>query len=102
MNPKILVPLILIAVFLISAFSYRNELILYWNTDPEFQARFAKIELGQTRPEVETILGKPVHNYEYKEISDYILGWPRYEHTTYAVRFLNDRVIGIYDNYGSF
>jgi len=102
MKLKILVPVFLIAGLLYSAFSYRYEILLYWNTDPEFHARFAKIELGQTQSEVEALLGKPVHSLRFEDDPDYILGWPRYEHTTYAVWFHNDRATKIFDNFGSF
>lgn len=102
MKLKILVPVLLIIGVFFSAFYYRNELILYWHTDPEFHARFEKVKLGQTQSEIEALLGKPVHSLRFEDSSDFVLGWPRYEHITYAVLFRNDRAEIISDRFGSF
>ncbi|QGQ23435.1 outer membrane protein assembly factor BamE [Gimesia benthica] len=102
LKPRYLIPATLVVILISTVWHFRDELTLYWHTAPEFHARFEKIERGQTRSEVEEILGKPAHHFAFEDSLEYYLGWPRDQHTTYAVKFRDGHVIASYDRFGSF
>ncbi len=102
LKPRYLIPATLVVILISTVWHFRDELTLYWHTSAEFHARFEKIERGQTRSEVEKILGKPAQHFAFEDSPEYYLGWPRYQPTTYAVKFRDGHVIASYDRFGSF